>query len=411
MIEHIASVNSHRFQDARFLNGHYDGKEPVYHIFFFPRENAGFFNLDDNWTDIVANRIIFISPKVNFSVCCADSSLDCFHVSFRSHSAYESAPYYFSVVPPELRHSFTEKNVALAVACIADSLNESFERLREILDLLDILISESRITFAARNFGRLMRDIPQHFHESEYQLEYFADGAGSICCGNRWMEYFQGSFCFVPPRVSHEIVYSRSDSVDNYSIKFKFGEDSKLSIPEDAFVTKVTVERRPVVLGLLKKIVGEYTQDIPISPEKLNSLVSLIHEIKNSMSEKDTRENELVSQIRQIVNAGILQRLRVTEIAKQTGFSHEYVSRQFRKHTGQTLISYINSLRLQACLAMLKNTNMPLKQIAAECGFKNLCYFYTMFKKHFSMTPREIRRQGNEQIHGQTGGVFSTREK
>ncbi|MDR3221861.1 MAG: AraC family transcriptional regulator [Candidatus Accumulibacter sp.] len=410
MIEHITSVNSHRFQDTRFLNGHYDGKEPVYHIFYFPHENAGFFNLDDNWTDIVSNRIMFISPGVNFSVRCADSSLDCFHISFRSHSAYEGAPCYFSVVPPELRHSFTEKNVALAVACIANSLDESSERLREILDLLDILISESRITFAARNVGSL-RDIPQHFHESEYQLEYFAEGVGSICCGNRWMEYSQGSFCFVPPRVPHEIVFSRSSSIDNYSIKFKFGKDSKLSIPAEAFVTKVTDERQPVILGLLKKIVGEYTQDIPISPEKLDSLVSILHEIKNSMNEKDARGNELISQIKQIVNAGISQGLRVSEIAGQVGLSHEYISRQFRKHTGQTLISYINSMRLQVCLAMLKNTNMPLKQVAAECGFKNLCYFYTMFKKHFSMTPREIRRQGNERIHGQTNGIYSPEEK
>ncbi|MDR2788665.1 MAG: helix-turn-helix transcriptional regulator, partial [Candidatus Accumulibacter sp.] len=71
-----------------------------------------------------------------------------------------------------------------------------------------------------------------------------------------------------------------------------------------------------------------------------------------------------------------------------------------RKYTGQTLASYINSQRLQASLALLENTNIPFKQVATECGFKNVNYFYTVFRKCFSLTPRDVRRQGTEQIHG-----------
>jgi AraC-like DNA-binding protein len=46
-------------------------------------------------------------------------------------------------------------------------------------------------------------------------------------------------------------------------------------------------------------------------------------------------------------------------------------------------------------MVMLANTDMPLKQIASECGFKNVNYFNTIFKRHYTVTPSEMRRQSN----------------
>ena len=403
-MEDIVSVNAHRFQTPLFLNGEFPGgDDSTYHIFFFPRENTGFFNLNGNWTDIVLNRVIFISPGVGFSVKCEEASLDCFHVSFKSRVVNAGPHCYFTVVPPEYRHTFTDMNIALATAFLAERQAEALEHLRSILEMMDALISGSRITYAARHEGRLLRDIPRHFHDSEYQIEYFTAEEGSIYCGNRWMEFFPGSLCFIPPGITHEIIYPKSGKVENYSIKFKLGEDSRLSTPKEAFVTEVSEKRRPVVLGLLKKIVGEYVQDIPTSPEKLHSLVNIIYEI-NGMPSRNVGESGLITQIKQIVNANISKKLRITEIAYQLDLSHEYVSRQFRKNTGQTLASYINSQRLESSLVMLRNTNMPFKQIAAECGFKNVNYFHTIFKKHFSLTPRDIRKHWDREMTNNAQG-------
>ena len=391
-MEDIVSINAHRFQDGSFLNGEFSGGgDSAYHIFFFPRENAGFFKLNGNWTDIVLNRIIFISPNVGFSVKCEEDSLDCFHISFKSRAAYAKSPCYFTIVPPEYRHALTSMNIALATACLTEKQGEAVEHLRSILKVMDALVSGSHITYATRHESRLLRDIPRHFHEGEYQVEYFAKGAGTIRCGNRWMEFFPGSLCFIPPGIIHEIIYPKSGSIDNYSIKFKLVADTCLSVPPDAFVAGVSIQQQHVLLGLMKKIVGSYVQDIPVSSEKLYSLVRLINEI-NGEASGAAEENDIVSQVKKIVNANISNELRVTDIAWQLDLSHEYVSRTFRKHTGQTLTSYINSQRLKSSLILLKNTNIPFKQIATECGFKSVNYFHTVFKKYLSLTPRHIRK-------------------
>jgi AraC-like DNA-binding protein/mannose-6-phosphate isomerase-like protein (cupin superfamily) len=281
-------------------------------------------------------------------------------------------------------------NIALIAACLPEKQDEAAEHLRSILKVMDVLVSGSRITYATRHESRMLRDIPQHFHESEYQVEYFVKGDGTIRCGNRWMIFFPGSLCFIPPGITHEIIYPRSSNMDNYSIKFKIGNNSCLLAPTDAFVVGVPAPQQPVLLSLLKTIVGNYVQDIPVSPEKMYSMVRLINEIRTLSLDKP-EENDIVSRVKKIVNANVSSELRITDIAWQLDLSHEYVSRMFRKHTGQTLTSYINSQRLKSSLILLKNTDIPFKQIAVECGFSSVNYFHTVFKKYLSISPRHIR--------------------
>jgi AraC-like DNA-binding protein/mannose-6-phosphate isomerase-like protein (cupin superfamily) len=388
------SVSAYRFREPGFLNGDFSGRgDSVYHIYFFPQGNAGFFNLNGNWTDIIPSRLIFIPPKTGFSVKCEEDSLDCFHVTYRSRAAITGSPSYFTAIPPERRHAFTCMNIALAAACLGGKQDEALECLRSILEMMDAMVSGNRFTYATRHEGSLLRDIPRHFHDNEYQIEYFAEGDGTIYAGNRWMEFFPGSLCFIPPKITHEIIYPKLNRLDNYSIKFKLGASFHLRIPAEAFVTGVSAQQQSELLGLLKKIVGDYVQDIPIPPEMMHNLVNIISEI-NGTSMDAAKKNNIVGQIKRIVNANIPKNIRLTDIACQLDLSQEYVSRHFRKHTGQTLTSYITSQRLESGIVMLKNTNMPFKQIAAECGFKNVNYFHTIFKKHFSLTPQDFRKNG-----------------
>jgi AraC-like DNA-binding protein len=207
------------------------------------------------------------------------------------------------------------------------------------------------------------------------------------------MEFGRGSFCFIPPLVPHEISYAQSQDMDNYSIKFQFIEDPRIKSPPDLpFVVDVAEEKQAEVLGTLKKIVGEYTMDLPISPENLNRLILLVHEIR----ERDGgggEENSLASRVKRIVRAGYPGTLRVSAIAAQLGISPEHLSRNFHRATGETLAGYINVCRLRSALVMLQSSALPIKQVAAECGFKSVHYFSNRFKKYYASAPGEMRRR------------------
>ncbi|MDR1587190.1 MAG: AraC family transcriptional regulator [Treponema sp.] len=397
MIRKVASIFSHRFNNNRFLNG-VASRNKEYQIFFFPRALSGTFSLNGGWTDIVGNRIFFLSPGVEFSAICEDTSVDYFHIGFESSDDYIGPLCYFSIIPRELKNEFMKINMSLATACINGNRERVYADLMGILERLDGLIKKNCVIFAARIVGRFRRNILRHYHEYDFQIDYFSEGSGSIYLENRYIEYSGGCFCFIPPRISHAITYYESGAVDNYTLKFKFADDPRNIIPREPFAAEVPPGKRPAVLRVLKKIVGEFVQDIPVSSEVLNHLVEIINNIKNGVMPADNQKENLVNQVKQIVNANISGELRVSEIACQLGLSHEYLSRLFRKYAGTTIASYINEQRLKSSLVMLRNTNIPLKQIAAECGFKNINYFYTIFRKYYSATPRDVRRLGYDHL-------------
>jgi AraC-like DNA-binding protein/mannose-6-phosphate isomerase-like protein (cupin superfamily) len=282
-------------------------------------------------------------------------------------------------------------NISLAEACLMQKQEDAVYHLQQLLEILDRLTMESHISYATRHAEGIFPDIPRHFHEEEYQIEYFAAGSGSIFINNRWVQYAPGFFCLIPPGITHEVLLTQAPDLDNYSVKFRYVEDPRIgSPPREAFAAPVAEEKQPLILGLLKKIVGEFVMDIPASPNSLKKLLALSNEFRNQQGSGETED--IITRVKHIVNTDYSHPLRIADIAGQAGVSPEHLSRLFHKHSGQTLASYINYMRLHSSLIMLQNTTMPLKQIAVECGFNNVNYFTTQFRKRFSLTPKEVRK-------------------
>jgi AraC-like DNA-binding protein/mannose-6-phosphate isomerase-like protein (cupin superfamily) len=73
------------------------------------------------------------------------------------------------------------------------------------------------------------------------------------------------------------------------------------------------------------------------------------------------------------------------------GVSPAHLSRMLKAHTGKTPTEYINELRLQRASMLLTTTSREIIDIAADCGFENLSYFYRLFRAYFGKTPRAFR--------------------
>ncbi len=79
------------------------------------------------------------------------------------------------------------------------------------------------------------------------------------------------------------------------------------------------------------------------------------------------------------------------EIAEAMHLNPDYLSFAFHKEFGNTLTSYITSVRMDQAKYYLKNTTMPINQIAEKVGIPNLSYFYRQFKKTVGTTPQLYR--------------------
>ena len=80
-------------------------------------------------------------------------------------------------------------------------------------------------------------------------------------------------------------------------------------------------------------------------------------------------------------------------MAKYTCMSVNTLLRTFHAAAKQTPLSYLTSLRLNAAVNLLVNTNLPISEISFSCGFHDSNYFAKRFQNAFKTTPSAFRSQ------------------
>lgn len=76
---------------------------------------------------------------------------------------------------------------------------------------------------------------------------------------------------------------------------------------------------------------------------------------------------------------------------KLSGYSYEHVSRKIKEYLGMTPSELLNDVRLKYAAAQLVSSAEEINDIALDCGFQSLSYFYALFSKKFGITPRAYR--------------------
>lgn len=126
---------------------------------------------------------------------------------------------------------------------------------------------------------------------------------------------------------------------------------------------------------------------------RLAELLSEIHELE----ENGGIGNEKIKcSVEYIKNNFTDPSLTVARVAAASNFSETYFRRIFTAAFGKTPISYITELRIDYAKRLLRNGCYTVGEVAEKCGFNDVKYFSTAFKKHTSMTPR--RYMDNEFI-------------
>jgi AraC-like DNA-binding protein len=88
----------------------------------------------------------------------------------------------------------------------------------------------------------------------------------------------------------------------------------------------------------------------------------------------------------------------VADLAKLLGCGDDHCSRLFRRHLGQTPISYIIARRVQRAGMLMTDTALGLDAIARRCGFANRQYLSRQFQRHLGVAPSRFRAQAHGEL-------------
>lgn len=84
--------------------------------------------------------------------------------------------------------------------------------------------------------------------------------------------------------------------------------------------------------------------------------------------------------------------LRIPELAKMESLSNSRYITVFKKYMGMTPSDYIINLRINVACDLLKNSDMSIKEVAANIGYENAHFFSKLFKKKTGVSPKGYRQ-------------------
>ena len=103
-----------------------------------------------------------------------------------------------------------------------------------------------------------------------------------------------------------------------------------------------------------------------------------------------------VSDWMEFIHKNLHRPLSLAEVAMHFQVSPSYASRLFKQEVGQTMIAYINEVKMKEALVLLHESNLSIKEIAKRVGFEDPYYFDRVFRRYHQMTPRDYRKKLKE---------------
>ena len=226
---------------------------------------------------------------------------------------------------------------------------------------------------------------PPHMHQC-FELAIVLDGEMTISVNNDTYNLSRGEAVFIFPNQIHSFSSSKSKHmllifspkiVQSFSVKYSGKLPLKSCFKPNEYLVSALEELEVAdstisIKGLLYSVASSFEKQV---------------EFGDSYSDTEN----LLMRIFRFVDQNLRAECSLTDAAKSLGYDHSYISRFFKKATGMSYNSYVNSCRLNHAGYLLKNSDYSILECAVESGYKSLRSFNRNFKEYFSMTPNEYR--------------------
>ncbi len=204
-----------------------------------------------------------------------------------------------------------------------------------------------------------------------YDLKFTPDFFDTSVTGSQGIESLKNSFMF------YSLLHGRSEAMPY------------ISVSGDSF---------SVFGELFGKIYNEYNLREKgyieiIRAYIIELIVSIFRKTDSSSKKSDTSfAKQVVCYINEYINNNFSSHISIRELASQVCTNPDYMGRIYKQNTGVTISEMIQKVRIEHSCRLLKSTNRTVADVAASCGFEDVKFFYTVFKRINGISPGEYRK-------------------
>jgi two-component system response regulator YesN len=121
-------------------------------------------------------------------------------------------------------------------------------------------------------------------------------------------------------------------------------------------------------------------------------LEEIINQITTEIKSKGTPEKnpEIRAAIEYMVQ-NFDKEITLADVAAAAAISSNYLSKLFKEYRNQTVMDFLERIRIEKALKLLKNSNFSIKEIALQIGYRDPNYFSKVFKKVTNLPPTAVR--------------------
>ncbi|MEZ4989207.1 MAG: two-component regulator propeller domain-containing protein [Saprospiraceae bacterium] len=151
------------------------------------------------------------------------------------------------------------------------------------------------------------------------------------------------------------------------------GADAYITKPFNAQVLQAQADSLLKSRAALK---AYYTNRITLGPKAI---------------EVDSEELLFLEQLISLIEAHLNEEQLTAEfLSTQMAMSHSTLYRKIKSYTGESINSFIRSIRLKQAAQLLTDSGMNISEVAYRVGFSDVDYFRKCFKKQFGTTPTDF---------------------
>jgi two-component system response regulator YesN len=107
---------------------------------------------------------------------------------------------------------------------------------------------------------------------------------------------------------------------------------------------------------------------------------------------RDQSDSIVIQHIKEYIRDHYDRDLTLDDISDQVFLNPIYISRLFKKETGENFSDYLIRVRMENAVKLLQEPHYRVYEVGNKVGYHSTKYFYRIFKRFYGCTPTEYRK-------------------